>query len=79
MVNKILEEQQRKYERILDGEKDIMPFICIVLDDIISGHALRYNNELWEKIVFSGRHYFIFCVLTTQDVKGVSDFLFILF
>jgi len=51
VVEKILEEQKRKYQRILDGET-LMPFICIILDDIISGHELRYNNALWEKIVF---------------------------
>lgn len=71
VVEGIIKDQERKYERILNGEK-LIPFIVILLDDIIAGHDLRYNNELWEHLVFSGRHLFALVILCTQDVKGIG-------
>jgi hypothetical protein len=71
VVESILKEQQEKYNRFMNGEI-LTPYIIIVLDDIIAGHNLRYVNELWEQLVFSGRHYLTFVVLCTQDVKGIG-------
>jgi hypothetical protein len=70
VVEKIISEQEDKYKRILDGEK-LMPFICIVLDDIISDGSVKHN-DLWNYLVFSGRHIFAFVILCSQDVKGTS-------
>ena len=76
VISKILEEQRMKYEKIAmgenkdeDGEPKI-PYICMIFDDVISDKQMRYE-ELMNEIVFSGRHYFCFIVVCTQDVKGM--------
>jgi hypothetical protein len=49
---------------------DISPFICIILDDVITSKEIRFN-PLIQELAWAGRHYFIFCIICSQDIKGL--------
>lgn len=71
LVTQILETQKALYQAILDGATlDSSPFICIVFDDVIANKDIRYSQQMAE-LAWAGRHYFIFCVICAQDVKGL--------
>jgi len=73
VVKRIFEEQKVIYEKFLEGEIDNtdIPYVCLILDDVIGDHALRFD-EMFDSIAFSGRHYFIFTIVCTQDIKGIN-------
>lgn len=71
VLQRILDEQMLKVERIRSGEKDIMPFVVIVLEDLASETELRYAN-LFKKLAMAGRHYFVNVHYLTQDIKSVG-------
>ena len=73
VIEKIMDEQKTVYERFLEGDidKKTVPYVCLILDDVIGDHNLRYE-ELFDTLAFSGRHYFIFCMVNTQDIKGIN-------
>jgi len=73
VVKRIFEEQKVIYEKFLEGEVDKtdIPYVCLILDDVIGDHALRFD-EMFDSIAFSGRHYFIFTIVCTQDIKGIN-------
>lgn len=76
VVGKILATQKEKVEAVIqNGEekgKEDIPFVLIVLDDIISNqHDMRYE-ELLNEMMFSGRHYRVSIIINTQDIKGIS-------
>ena len=73
VVAKILEEQKRKYEKFKDGivdEEQDIPYICVIFDDVISDKTIRHE-DLLNEMVFSGRHFFIFTIICSQDCKGL--------
>lgn len=72
IVQEILDEQKTTYNRILSGDygEDEIPYKLLIFDDVISDQTLRYQ-ELLNEIVFSGRHYFLFIVVCSQDCKGL--------
>jgi hypothetical protein len=72
VVRMIFDKQKQLVSRIMDGEEDIVPWIMIVLDDIITEKSAMEHDPLWEEICFSGRHFKIFCVICLQDGKGVG-------
>lgn len=49
MVRRIFEEQKVIYEKFLEGEVDKtdIPYVCLILDDVIGDHALRFD-EMFE-------------------------------
>jgi hypothetical protein len=74
----ILAEQKSKVERFKSGDinkKTDLPYIVVILDDIISNDDLRYS-ESFNEFCFSGRHFNMFVVLCTQDVKVSRDCFF---
>lgn len=76
----ILERQKQKWENIVhrktynDGssEEFTIPYIVIVLDDIISNKKDMRHSELLMELMFSGRHYKIFIIINSQDIKGIG-------
>lgn len=71
LIAQILADQKALYQSILLGaEVDISPFICIVLDDVITSKEIRFS-PLIQELAWAGRHYFIFCIICTQDIKGL--------
>jgi hypothetical protein len=68
----ILEEQKKKYNKWLDGDLEHPPFVCLVFDDIISDESELRNNPVLNEIVFTGRHYFIFSAFCIQDPYGLG-------
>jgi hypothetical protein len=72
IIAKLIEEQKRKYEKWVEGDTDEsdIPYIVCIFDDVISEKTLRYE-ELLNQIVYSGRHYFMFIVVCSQDCKGL--------
>lgn len=60
----------KKFRQGIGGKEGIVPYVCIIFDDVISEKTLRYE-ELLNELVYSGRHYFIFCVVCSQDAKGL--------
>jgi hypothetical protein len=72
VIKKILEEQKQKYERFREGmnSEDDIPFIILIFDDIIADQHIRYET-LMNEVFFSGRHFFIFCIVCEQDPKGL--------
>lgn len=73
VVQRLMEEQKEVYEKFLEGtiDKNTIPYVCLILDDVIGDHDLRYD-EIFDTLAFSGRHYFIFCIVNTQDIKGIN-------
>jgi hypothetical protein len=65
LIKKIMEIQR---ERIRN--KDINPFVFIILDDIVSDQALRYDPTLRE-LYYEGRHFGIFILICAQYVYGL--------
>ena len=71
LVTQILTEQKNLYKAILNGaEVNSSPFIVVVFDDVISNKDIRYAEQMLE-LAWAGRHYFIFCVICAQDIKGL--------
>ncbi len=69
---KIMETQRIKHKLMLEtGDFSICPYIFLILDDVIADQgAVRFNKVLNE-MAFTGRHYNVFVIITTQDVKGL--------
>ena len=68
----ILAGQKQKLTKFLEtGVFDECPYIIVVLDDMISDKSLKYN-ELLNRFIFAGRHFFIFFAICQQDVKGLG-------
>jgi hypothetical protein len=65
LIKKIMEIQR---ERIRN--KEINPFVFIILDDIVSDNALRYDPTLRE-LYYEGRHFGIFILICAQYVYGL--------
>lgn len=72
VLSEILSTQKAKYNAMMDGEDVGIPFIVIIFDDVISDESQLRFNPLLNEIVFSGRHFFIFCIMCIQDAKGVG-------
>lgn len=71
----ILEQQRHLYHAIMNGAKlDVLPHICIVFEDCISEQTLK-KSKILETLIFNGRHYFIFVIICSQDVKGIGPAL----
>lgn len=71
VIQEILRQQKMLYESIMLGAQvDVSPFVCIVLDDVITSKEIRHN-PLIQELAWAGRHYFVFCVICCQDIKGV--------
>jgi hypothetical protein len=65
LIIKIMEMQLKRVR-----DKEINPFIFIILDDIVSDNALRYDPTL-RKLYYEGRHYKIFILICSQYVYGL--------
>lgn len=67
IIQQILDEQKRKYEKYKNGTAatDDIPYVVIVLEDIISEKTIRYEDLLHE-LCFMGRHYFVFVIVCSQ-------------
>jgi hypothetical protein len=76
VIRKILTEQKTIYEQFLDNTQPpgCVPYIVLIFDDMISGATLRYE-KLLDELVYSGRHYFLFVVVCSQDTKGLPPSL----
>jgi hypothetical protein len=72
VIRMIMDKQKQLVSMIMDGDDSIVPWVCIVLDDIITEKSAMDHDPLWEEICFSGRHFKIFCVMCIQDGKGVG-------
>ncbi len=71
----IIAQQKEMYHAIMEGAKvDILPHIILVFDDVISAGELKKSKVL-EKVIYNGRHYFLFVIICSQDVKGVGPAL----
>ena len=73
VAQSIMDEQKAIKEMIRDKTvpKNFVPFKLIILDDVIADDLIRNSNTL-EELVFSGRHYFLFVAIATQDIKGIG-------
>jgi len=71
-VDKILAEQKRKRkERADTGKQDKLPYVLLILDDMISSrNDMRYQERMLA-LFFEGRHYDISVAICAQDIKGV--------
>jgi hypothetical protein len=67
LIKKIMEIQRERIRRT-----DINPFVFIILDDIVSDNALRYDATLRE-LYYEGRHFGIFILICAQYVY--TDFM----
>lgn len=67
----ILENQRIKYQKFLLGYPEDIPYIIIVLEDLISDAHFKYMEQL-DRLFFAGRHFFVFVVLLEQDLKGIG-------
>lgn len=65
LIKKIMEIQR---DRIRNRE--INPFVFVILDDIVSDNALRYDPTLRE-LYYEGRHFGIFILICAQYVYGL--------
>jgi hypothetical protein len=65
VIKGIVEDQKKRIRRT-----DINPFVFIILDDIVSDNALRYDATLRE-LYYEGRHYGIFILICAQYVYGL--------
>lgn len=76
----IIQAVFRRQKKILndvnktDAEKDKEAPFFILLDDVISDQRLKYDEALMELFV-AGRHYRIFCLITTQYAKSITPVL----
>ncbi len=72
VVDQILDDQRRKRAlREKTGKLDGLPYICIILDDMISSeNDMRYTQQM-KSLFFEGRHYDLCIVICSQDIKGV--------
>jgi hypothetical protein len=67
----IFKEQMAKFEKFkTTGIIDTCPYVCVVFEDVLSFEHLRSDPAL-ARMVFNGRHFFLFIMLLIQDVKGV--------
>lgn len=75
VLTAIIQQQKEMYDAILKGAKlDILPHILLVFDDVISAGELKKSKVL-DKCIYNGRHYFLFVIICSQDVKGVGPAL----
>lgn len=65
LIKKIMEIQRKRIRMT-----DINPFVFIILDDIVSDQALRYDPTLRE-LYYEGRHFGIFILICAQYVYGL--------
>lgn len=67
-----MDEQREKYKQfrygLIDPERD-MPYIVLIFDDVISDESIKHN-KLINTVAFNARHYFVFCIICSQDAKG---------
>jgi hypothetical protein len=72
VVMSILANQKLKLEKFLKtGTFDECPYVVVILDDMMSDKLLRYD-DLLNRFIFAGRHFFIFFAVCQQDVKGLG-------
>ena len=72
VVLSILANQKAKLDRFIKtGHHDECPYVVVILDDMMSDKTLRYD-ELLNRFIFAGRHFFIFFAVCQQDVKGLG-------
>lgn len=74
-------ERQTKWIK----EKDKDPSMFLLLDDILSEKRVWSKDPNMEEILFNGRHYKLFMIITSQDIMGLPpslrqnlDYIFIL-
>lgn len=65
LIKKIMELQRKRIR-----QTDINPFVFVILDDIVSDQALRYDPTLRE-LYYEGRHFGIFILICAQYVYGL--------
>lgn len=86
--------QELVVERVLDlmgklrflermGRLDGTPYVCIILDDLITEKSFQYENSLL-KLFVAGRHFYVNVHITSQYPKGIppkvrqnSDYVFL--
>lgn len=75
VLQSIITQQKAIYNAIMEGaDIDILPHIVLIFDDVISAGELR-QSKILEKVIYNGRHYFLFCLICSQDVKGIGPAL----
>jgi Poxvirus A32 protein len=75
VLQSIIDMQKQMYDAIMNGAQlDILPHIILVFDDVISAGELK-KSKLLEKVIYNGRHYFLFVIICSQDVKGIGPAL----
>jgi len=76
VVAKILQTQKEKVESIIhNGEKkgeETIPYILVILDDIVADQHDMRNEVLLNELMFAGRHYKVCIIINTQDIKALS-------
>jgi hypothetical protein len=70
VLEAIMRDQEQKVNRMIAGEQ-IIPFILIVFEDLAANVHLKYE-EVFKKLAFNGRHFFVCIFYLTQDIKSVG-------
>lgn len=72
VVEGIISAQKRKIDEFVKtGVYKESPFVVIILDDVASDVSLKYQ-ELLIDLLFGGRHYKLFVIITEQDIKALG-------
>ena len=72
IMDKIMRWQEKRiYEMRKTGENNVNLNVLIVLDDVITGKHLQYD-EVIKRAFFNGRHYYITLIINSQDSKALG-------